>query len=69
MHSGIPSVFIVLEKKLFKAFATELSFERTYSFSNKIIFSFVMNLLEKKGLTVLQNVPLTVVLLAFKFPW
>ena len=69
MHSGIPSVFIVLEKKLFKAFATELSFERTYSFSNKIIFSFVMNLLEKKGLTVLLNVPLTVVLLAFKFPW
>ena len=37
-------VFIMFVKKLFKTFATELSFART-SFSNKINFSFAMELL------------------------
>ena len=51
MFSAIPGAFMMLLKKLFKTFATELSFARTSSFSNKTIFSFVMDLLERKGLT------------------
>ena len=46
---------MMLEKKLFKIFATELSFEKTLRQND-----FVMDLLENGDLTVLQKVLLSV---------
>ena len=46
---------MMLEKKLFKTFATELSFEKNLRQNN-----FVMDLLEKGDLIVLQKVLLSV---------
>ena len=53
-YSGITSVFI-LEKRIFKTFTTELSFGRTSSFSNKNTFSFVIDLLKRKGFAICNS--------------
>ena len=58
----------MLEKKLFRTFAAELSFVRISYFSTKMIFSFSVGLLERKGLTILQNVLLSGTFLGSKFP-
>ena len=67
-ESEIPSVLTMLEKTLFRTFAKELSFVRISSFPTKMIFSFSTDLLEKKGVTVLQNVLLSATFLGYKFP-
>ena len=53
-YSGITIVFI-LEKRIFKTFTTELSFGRTSSFSNKNTFSFVIDLLKRKGFAICNS--------------
>ena len=59
VYSGIFRLLIIFEKKVFKTRAVSLSFPIISSSSIKVIFSEEVTLSEKNGLTIFQNVLLS----------
>ena len=67
LYSEIFKFFTTLEKNEFSSSATFMSWVKILSFSTNVMFSFDLNLSERREITVFQNVLLSATSFSFQF--